>query len=260
LAQEAWVFSLLDFNQADPADSDLQHSVPANDLRRVHLLGAGAIGSAFCYSVSLSSDDSDLEIIDKERYDEPNQETTFFLSKQVAARNQPKATVLADFAQREGLRITPHGMRTLVRGDEYLTHECDVFVCAVDNSETRRILDATNSRVLLNAGLGGTRLDAGHVLVSVHEQGADVLSTLYPVTSDGIVAPDGSAPREITDDCSRVAYSNISLAAPFMALASGALLHGLCHLLVRDPPSIRYLKLDLLAWQQSMVRKPYGNV
>lgn len=258
-AQESWVFSLADFRQDEPTDLDLQKPVPATDLRKAHLLGAGAIGSAFCYSISLSSDGADLEIVDKERYDEPNQETTFFINKGVAARNQPKAIVLADFARREGLLITPHGMKALAEDDEYLAHECDVFICAVDNPETRRILDRVNSRVLLNAGLGGTRLDAGHVLVSVHGHDTEALSRLYPATSDGIVAAEGPAPREIKDDCSRVAYNSVSLAAPFMALASGALLHALCHGLAHNAPPISYLKLDLLAWQQSIIRKLYGQ-
>jgi hypothetical protein len=252
---ESWVFSLESLAMS-PAPSSLE-PVPITNMGRVHLVGAGAIGSAFCFSLHLSDDVSELEIVDRERYDEPNQETTFFLSRRDAVRCPHKAQELARLAIRRGLQIVGHPPMDLQRGDSYLQRRCDALVCAVDNPETRRILDSANCGVLFNAGLGGTRLDAGHVLVSWHNADVPPLSQLYADASEPIAAREqDSFPVEINDDCSRLEYERMSLAAPFIALASGALLHALCRLNVEHRlPDANYIKLDLLGWQRFMTRR-----
>jgi len=57
-------------------------------------------------------------------------------------------------------------------------------------------------------------------------------------------------PLEV-DSCSRVAYDGVALAAPFMGLASAALLVAAVaqHALGRPPPS-SYLQFDLLELQR----------
>lgn len=62
-------------------------------------------------------------------------------------------------------------------------------------------------------------------------------------------------PAEITDPCSYLAYQDASLAAPFMALAAGALLGAsLVHRATGYYPAVNYLKFDLLRIQSSFRR------
>lgn len=253
---ESWGFSLDTMSVSAPTELVLHKPVKESTLGKVHLLGAGAIGSAFCFSVHLSNDAAEIDILDREKYDEPNQETTFFLTKAEAVRCPPKAAQLAKNSSREGLPVVGRPKRELQAGDSFLEEQCDAFVCAVDNAETRRILDSAKCNVLLNGGLGGSKSDAGHVLVSWHNAGVRGLAELYP---DDISPDNGnssSLPSEIKDDCSRLEYESVSLAAPFVALSSGALLHAFCKLSAEGRlPDANYFKLDLLRLQSKMSRK-----
>jgi len=253
---ESWGFSLDTMSVSTPAVLALHKPVKERTLGKVHLLGAGAIGSAFCFSVHLSDDAADIDILDREKYDEPNQETTFFLSKSEAVRCPQKAVHLAKISSREGLPVVGRPMRELQAGDPFLEDSCDVFVCAVDNPETRRILDSAHCNVLLNGGLGGTKLDAGHVLVTWHNASVRGLAELYPDNNTLGSGDSPALPREIKDECSRLEYECVSLAAPFVALSSGALLHAFCRLSAEGRlPDKNYIKLDLLGFQSYMVRQ-----
>lgn len=253
---ETWILSLESLTPV--ADGSLlapPYCEPVT-IGEVHLLGGGAIGSAFSYVAYLSSDAVDLDIVDKDRYEEPNQETTFFLSHSAALRRQPKAQALAGSAARVGLRATFQPQMEVTTESPYLAQPSKVFVCAVDNPETRRILDGTKTDILLNAGLGGTKLDAGHVLVTWHTSETAPLSDVYSETTDKLVTAENDAPSEITDDCSRLEYASASLAVPFIALAAGALLFALSRQSrLGKIPDANYIKLDLLGWQESMSRR-----
>jgi hypothetical protein len=130
----------------------------------------------------------------------------------------------------------------------------DLFVCAVDNSETRRALDAVSAPFIINAAVGGSRLDAGHVLMSRHGPDEATLSSLYPDRGDGGGSnADDSAPQEVQDACSRVAYAGVSLAAPFIATAAAALAMTECgRRVLRDDTGPNYLKLDVFGKQQAL--------
>ncbi len=251
---ESWSFSIDSLSEITPPPADLHTPIERTILGKLHLLGAGAIGSSFCFSTHLSDDGAEIEIIDREKYDDPNQETTFFLSRAEAVHCPEKAVTLARLSSRPGLRVVGHPAREIQEGDPFLKSSCGAFVCAVDNPETRCLLDAAHCGILLNGGLGGTSLDAGHVLVTWHNGSVDSLASLYSYTSTPS-ANNALPPREITDDCSRLEYESVSLAAPFVALASGALLHALCRLNAVDRlPRVNYLKLDLLGQQRYMAR------
>lgn len=253
---ESWGFSLETFSVADPETLPLPGTDASHELGQIHLLGAGAIGSAFCYSIHLSNDFADISIVDRERYDEPNQETTFFLNQAEAACCPQKAEYLAKSATREGLVVNGLPMMEINAGDAYLNRSCNSFVCAVDNSETRRLLDDIHGDVLLNGGLGGTSSDAGHVLVTWHNSYVQPLSKLYPPSNSSTIDSSKTIPKEITDECSMLAYESVSLAAPFVALSSGALLHALCCLSARSRlPDANYFKFDLLNLQGRPSRK-----
>lgn len=254
---ESWAFSLDSLSASLPSLEQIEPAVPSTDLGEIHLLGAGAIGSAFCFSVHLSDDSGNLEIVDRGSYDEPNEETTFFIGSRDVVRNPPKAQELARLAKREGLQILGHPTMELRADDQYLRHSCDTFVCAVDNPETRRVLDSANCQLLINAGLGGTSLDAGHVLATSHNSDARPLSEFYSERGGSENLREvNSPPAEITDECSRLAYKSVALAAPFMALAAGALLHAFCRLNgAQRRPDANYIKLDLLGRQSQLIRR-----
>jgi|HubBroStandDraft_2_1064218.scaffolds.fasta_scaffold485515_1 hypothetical protein len=130
-----------------------------------------------------------------------------------------------------------------------LSRDWRTLVVGVDNAELRQVLDQVRMPIH-NAGVGGSREDAGHVLWSRHDNGARdyVLSSLYR-SVDATAAPSSeSAPADITDECSRVSYANVSLAAPFLGLSAGALLAaGLAR---RTEENTNYLKIDLLGEQR----------
>lgn len=253
---EAWVLSMETMETVMPRELVAPKSCEPVNLGEVHLLGGGAIGSAFSYVAYLSQDLVELDIVDRDRYEEPNQETTFFLSHVDALRRQPKAQALAGSTARIGLRTTFQPQMEVATGSPYLVRPSNAFVCAVDNPETRRALDQTKTDVLLNAGLGGSKLDAGHVLVTWHNANTVRLSTVYPETVDVVDMAATDAPSEITDDCSRLEYASASLAAPFIALAAGALLYALARQSrLGKLPNVNYIKFDLLGWQQSYSRR-----
>lgn len=255
-ASESWGFSLDSMAIAKPATTTAEYQIRRETpLGKIHLLGAGAIGSSFCFSVNLSDDKAEIYILDRETYDVPNHETTFFLSESEAARCPEKAEHLARKSSREGVSVTNLPRRELCLGDEFLQRPCDTFVCAVDNPGTRRILDSAQCGVLLNAGLGGTKYDAGHVLVTWHNAGVNRLAELYPDSNSSSSGNFTSLPKEITDECSTLEYESVPLAAPFVALSSGALLHGLCCLAAEGRlPDANYLKFDLLGLQSQILR------
>jgi hypothetical protein len=121
----------------------------------------------------------------------------------------------------------------------------------VDNGKTRRILDTTNTNVLLNAGLGASREDAGFVLWTRHAGNLSTLSQLYSA-AEGDAHQDEILPEEL-DECSRIAYRGVSLSMPFAALAAGSLLAAsLYSNATGETSSVRYLQIDLFGKQQRM--------
>lgn len=247
---ESWCMSLATFRQVLSGNEPRRSQVPV-DLGHVLLVGAGAIGSAFAYILHLSSDQAVLEIVDKDRYDEPNQETTFFLSHQEACRRQPKAQVLAASTRRPGLIVNGLPAEAVGSDSDTLKIPTQFLVCAVDNAETRRVLDRNSSRWLLNGGLGGTAADAGWVLATRHGRQDASLSSLYAHTP-----PVQDEPPARPVDCSRIAYDQVTFAAPFLSLACGALLVACCRQITAGfVPQENYIKFDLLGKQSRYTLK-----
>jgi hypothetical protein len=138
-------------------------------------------------------------------------------------------------------------------GDLILNESRDVFVCAVDNSPTRRILDRVNTRVLINAGLGATKHDAGWVLWSQHGIKHPPLSSIYTENAADPVSQSDHVPDEFADECSRRPYNGVSLALPFVALAAGSLLAATVYQhAVGTPIDPGLLQMDLFAKQSRL--------
>lgn len=255
-ASEVWTFSLQDFTPDPPIP--VTFTLPDLNLGTVGLLGAGAVGSGFAFTLWLSNWTGHVDVIDRDHYEEPNLETTMLITRQAALRGDPKANALAAaLNSRPGLTATAVATSINRNSPELLTPR-DVFVCAVDNPEIRRELDSTNAGLLLNGAVGGSRLDSGHVLWSRHGPDDAPLATLYPERNLGSRDASASipAPIEVQDECSRLAYGNVSMAAPFIALASGALLlAGCAHRALGMVPDVNYLKLDLFGFQRQLLRK-----
>lgn len=230
------------------------------DLGRLLLIGGGAIGSGFAFVLKRAGWTADLTIVDDDHYSEPNEETTMLIAPEDAIRLRPKAKTLAALAS-DGT-LTSNGIQMRVGpGQEPSWGDVAAVVCAVDNPETRRFLDrAVPHTLLMNAGVGGTAAEAGHVLMTRHTRNDLPLAHWYPDLG-GTVGPPVALPAPPTevgdDDCSRLVYDNASLAAPFLGLAAGSLLAanlGLRAAGIVQPA--QYLKFDMLKLQGVSVRRP----
>lgn len=247
--RHAWSFSLLDYCLSPSAPT--AHQRQCFDCGEISILGAGALGSAFAYGLWLSTWTAHALVIDSDRYDEPNRETTCLIGLEHIRRCSPKATALAEAMRRPGLEAAGLAER-VGAGSAVLKDPRRYFICGVDNPATRRELDLHQSTWLLNAGVGGTSRDAGMVLVSRHGPADPPLSGLYRTSS-----PEGQGgstldhlPSEAQDACSRIPYQQVSLAAPFVATAAASLLLASAAGHTAKMPS--YLKLDLLGLQDKI--------
>lgn len=212
--------------------------------RRIHLLGAGAIGNAFGWILRAAGWRGLLHVFDHDRYDSPNEETSVLIGPNDLRLRPHKAPFLAGRINGEGIVATGTVARIDAQSVE-LTATCDVFVCAVDNVETRRMLNGANADVILNAAVGDGRDTAGVVLCTRHGREDWALSDAY--RHDAVTSGPARVPTEFAkDDCSRVAYEGVSLAAPFAAMAAGALLTArVAHHAAGHRPATSELELDL---------------
>lgn len=247
LVRESWRMSLATFETQDK-----NAYLGDIDIGRVLAIGAGAIGAGLAETARYSRWRGHIEFVDRERYDEPNHETTLVISRRHALERCKKAETLGALLNRA--ELTAHGTLDEINGESSLLQQnWNAVVVGVDNPDLRRALDNV-AWPILNAGVGGTRRDAGHVLFSRHTKSDTLLSSLYRATLTA-TSPD-SAPSDITDQCSRIAYAEVALAAPFLGLAAGAILGaGLEHLATGRELSTNYLKFDLLGLQQRFLRE-----
>lgn len=247
---EAWEFSL---ETHTPTLSRGPGGVV--DIGEAALLGGGAIGAAAVFVMKHSSWAGSLEVIDFDRYDRPNEETTLLVGIPEVLRNRYKAIALAELGKNERLLITPTVHKIESASDPILLKPRDAFIIAVDNAAARRLVDGSNARAILNAAVGGAQAEAGHVLWTRHLKGDRPLSSFYPPSTSDAMGDGGRVPDEIKDECSRIAYENASFAAPFIALAAGSLLAASCAQRAMDRwADNSYLKLDLFGYQSKFRR------
>lgn len=245
-SRHSWTFCVRELCVGPPLPTE--HKPTPKDIGSAAVLGAGAIGSALAYTLWLSDWIGDLEILDRDAYDEPNLETTCLIGREHVVRCLPKAPALAAAAARPGLSARGNRLEVTASSPE-LNAPRSTFICAVDNPETRRMLDSVAADVLLNGAVGGSARDSGQVLFSRHGTSDPLLSTLYRERP----APPPHAPRsshfpeEVRDECSRVSYEGVAAAAPFIATATAAMLAAACVGASRGAPN--YLKLDLFGLQ-----------
>lgn len=250
--QHAWTVSLRNITgHTEIAGAYTREAIDCGDIT---LLGAGAIGSAFAYLLWLSEWSARVVVVDRDSYDEPNLETSCLIGRDHVRRCLPKAPALAECMRRPGLEATGR-VEEVSAGSPVLGLKQRFFVCGVDNPETRRELDAHGSSWLLNAGVGGSSRDAGHVLYSRHGAGDPLLSTHYPARGGDVgglteVPEGGHVPQEMAEECSRIPYQGVSAAAPFVATTAAALIATACAGGVDSMP--RYVKLDVLGLQDRM--------
>ena len=251
IIREQWTHSLLDFE--DDATNNIVN------FGRIVLIGAGAVGSAFAHVLCGSGWQGSITVVDHQRYDEPNHETTLLISRAATLRQSPKAETLASAIRSPSIAANFSSMK-VGSSDLLLRDSVDAIVCAVDNAELRRCLDVTSAGTVFNAGVGGAAEDAGHVLWTRHARHEPPLSLHYRQGSASFDAATRRVPSDISaDECSRLAYRDVSLAAPFMALAAGALLAaGIAQQALKRPAPTNYMKFDLLGLQQWSVRRSLG--
>lgn len=249
---ESWDFCLLRFLLG-------QHPVlpvvGTQNLGRVALLGAGAIGSAFSYVLSLSAWSGELHIIDFDRFEDSNIETCIFADRRSVNVPLLKAQSLVNNFRDH--RMYAQERNEKIRGCEpLLTEQWGALICAVDNPETRCLLDHVNAPVILNAGLGSTKLDAGWVLWTRHGSNNPTLSSIYTPQVGVVEDADIHVPEEFQEQCSRLNYNNISLSLPFVAVAAGSLLAAsLFQHSIGKMTSHTWMQMDLLKKQSRITFK-----
>jgi hypothetical protein len=256
-AFEAWDFCLSSFTSDKGAPVRAFDDV---DLGRVGLLGAGALGSAVGYVLLVSRARAEVVVIDPQSFDNPNLETCILAESPAVNLPMKKAVFLAGVLNRGGVKAKAEPRRIL-EGDDLLAEAWDAFVCGVDNAETRRILDGTNTGALLNAGLGDSKDDAGFVLWTRHGESGVRLSEVYtPVSAGRDEGINGAVvPKEFREACSRMAYEGVSLNIPFAALAAGSLLVAGLHHQARGEASVcNHLQFDLFGKQARFTRRLCG--
>jgi len=248
-AFENWDFCLLRFliGKNEPVD------VSQVDLGRMGLLGAGGIGSAVGYVLFLSDWLGQLEIIDFDYFEEPNLETCLMASMPDVNKPLRKAASLVNNFRAHTISSKERDFK-VEAGAPILTERWDAFVCGVDNSETRLILDNVNAGVFLNAGLGATREDVGWVLYTRLLNGIPPLSAIYKASASEALLSGEDVPEEFQTKCLRKDYEGISLALPFVGLAAGSLLaSGIYQHSIKQPTTISSIRLDLFAKQQRII-------
>lgn len=220
------------------------------DLGKIALLGAGALGSAVAYIFSISEWSGQLDVIDYQHFEGPNLETCIFADIQDVNLPLRKAQAIVNWLAGHKIAVRERQSK-VTAGDAILLEKSNVFVSAVDNPETRSILDAVNSDALVNAGIGGTKYDAGVILWTEHGNGYQALSSIYraaPPENESTTAPE-----EFQDECSRTHYNGVSLALPFAGLVGGSLLVASIY---RKAAGVHlkdsFMQIDLLRKQQKI--------
>jgi hypothetical protein len=250
---EVWEYCLLRFNSTPLQPIEFKENL---DLGKIGLLGAGAIGSAVGYILVHSQFSGSLTIIDSQTFEEPNLETCILANSKAVNIPSRKAEFLAQTLSKTKIEAR-FEMRRIERPDDaLLAEQWDAFICGVDNSETRRKLDETNTNVLLNAGLGDSKEDAGFVLWSRHSKANRPLSALYKPKDHEEYSKNLHIPMEFREQCSRMNYQDVSMSIPFIALAAGSLLvASLCQARMQMACDYNYIQIDMFAKQQRMTRK-----
>lgn len=236
--------SLWDFSQSGQGPAPITPSPSHCDI---DLIGAGAIGSAFAYTLALLGWEAKLNVFDFDTYEDPNHETTMFLGYKDALKLPKKAVHLSKMLKGSSVEAAP--FVTKITAPTALSQNWDsILVCAVDNPETRRLLDSATIKLLLNGAVGGTPHDAGWVLWSRHSTGDPPLSQFYSKDDEEIDTLGTHTPKDVAaDDCTRMGYHGVSLAIPFVSLAAGALLAMGCgHQGLIHTEPINKLTFDLL--------------
>jgi len=225
----------------------------AIDFGKVGLLGAGNLGSAVGYVLSLSGWAGQLHIIDFQAFEKANLETCISAHVQEVRVPLRKASALAGIFVDHRIVATERRCE-VKRGEPLLGEKWDSFICAVDNPETRLILDEVNAGFLINAGLGANRYDAGWVFLTQHGPDHPTLSSIYKESTSEAGISD-YVPEEFRDECSRMSYQGVSLALPFAGLAAGSLLvAGLYHQATGSRTKFSSIRMDLFAKQQKLTR------
>jgi hypothetical protein len=246
--QEEWTFSLWNFSSNS---TDSGAAIPSIfQLPVTGLLGAGAIGSAFGFILKSLNWRSHLDVIDFDSYEEPNEETTLILSPSDARKTPRKAEHFSKCMSSTELGLTPH-VQKITGNSELIRQARPLFICAVDNAETRQQLDSVNAEVLINGAVGGNGDDAGWCLWSRHSAFDPALSSGYPENSATDENP-ASVPEEFSqDECSRKNYQGVALAIPFGALATSSLIAATCaHQAMDHRTSANKVTIDLFRKQQ----------
>jgi molybdopterin/thiamine biosynthesis adenylyltransferase len=177
--------------------TDTNAPIPTRiDFREAHLVGVGAVGSAFVYVLAhLPGCDGLLHLIDNDGVDDPNLERYILMRKRDVTR---KKTEVAEEALRAG---GPRGVSHPVNMQRFQTeagYKQDLLITPVDSELGRRKLATGLPRAVLNGATGGT-----NVTVSRHgfADGKACLHCLYlpqidEVTTEKRLATDMQLPLE----------------------------------------------------------------
>jgi len=126
------------------------------DFEVSHLVGIGAVGSAFVYALShLSSSTGVLQLIDNDCIDEPN------LQRYILMRNkdveQKKTDVAKEALRASGLKGISHPI-SFAQFQEHFGYHVNLLITPVDSEAGRRKLATCLPKFVLNAATGNTNV------------------------------------------------------------------------------------------------------
>jgi molybdopterin/thiamine biosynthesis adenylyltransferase len=175
-SSESLTFSILDYALNTPSTENpvLPESF---HLGSIHLIGAGAIGSATAYSLrSIHGVSGALTVIDPETIEVSNLNRYLPVTAKDAIENKPKVNIVKGLLSDSGLQVTVF-RKAYQNYAKKRTPNLDLAVVAVDNDQTRWTIQNDFPRVILNGATGVSSLT-----ISRHDDFLEkaCLGCLYP--------------------------------------------------------------------------------
>jgi hypothetical protein len=251
---ETFMLSLENF---ETSEVDTPCHALISDFGSLKLLGGGPVSAAVLYVLSLSGSTARVELIDHGRFEAHDHEDSVLVCLEDSGKCRRRAFVLADRAARPGLEITAT--------DERHLQDLSDFVCVPEAGSVssymfaNRIEEAHVYRATVDEGekIGRVRCAQGFRSSISTKDGQKLCTSRAEAVMRSVAlwraVRNMSAPQEVKDDCSRIAYRKTPANAAFLSLAAGSLLVALYTSLIRfQPLAFTGLELNVLGRQSQI--------
>jgi hypothetical protein len=225
---------------------------PKTSAGDIVLFGAAEVASAFLYVLSLSDCTARVDIVGDGRFAPPDEEQTFLVGASDVNGRSKRALTLAARLKRDGIDARPLAIGD-PSGPPSLAPRYDALVCTSFDPAFAALAAQTQAPIVVSASVGDRGNEAGTIHWRRVPSPKD-LAWRQPATRTDVVLRQVQAVTavstmpavaELVDQCSRIAYFQTAVIAPFVSLAAGSLAAAAC-LRGRDHAQEERLQLDLL--------------